>query len=83
MSRYLSRWTVSAGWIVAMLAIWAMFVPTSISPVTALLIGLAGLLVTFFGITVLQDGESPRSVSAILTDLEAEPKKPGLEARQP
>lgn len=74
MKMHMNRWTVSLGWIVLMVILAALIVPGTMSMQLFVLLGLVGLVVAFFGSTVLQDSRPPRSMSAILNDLEEEPK---------
>jgi hypothetical protein len=79
----MSRWKISLGWAVLMMIVWTVFVPTSISVLAFVLLGLTGLVVSSFGSTFLADSESPRSIDAILNQLEAEPKTGALKTRRP
>jgi hypothetical protein len=81
MNKYTNRWTVSLGWMVAMLIVWSLFVPGSVSVTTFFLLGALGLIVTVFGGTFLKDRQPPQSVGAIIADLEAPPGTDGASSR--
>ncbi len=72
MTTYLNRWTIMLGWMVLLSIVWTLFVPGSISVTTFVLFGMIGLIAAFFGSALVRDSQPPRSVNAILGDLEAE-----------
>jgi hypothetical protein len=82
MNTHMNRWIAPLGWTVAMLILWALFVPTRLSVTTFVLLGVTGLVVSFFGSTFFRESQPPRSVNAILDELEAEPKAAGPSGRQ-
>lgn len=63
-------WTLAAAWATAMMVIWVLFVPSHISHVWFALLALAGLFASLFGAALVGDSQAPRSVGAILADLE-------------
>jgi hypothetical protein len=71
MNPYTNRWTVSLAWLVGMLIVWSLFVPRSVSVTTFFLLVAIGLVISMFGASFLKDGQPPRSVGAIIGDLEA------------
>jgi Co/Zn/Cd efflux system component len=71
---YVSRWTVAGGWAILMAFVGAFAVPTHLSGTMFTLVALAGLFVSLFGSDLLGDSQAPRSVNAILADLEADRK---------
>jgi len=74
MKTYVNRWTVAVGWVILMGLVGAGFVPTPLSGTMFVLVAAAGLFVSLFGSALLGDSRAPRSVNAILADLEAEGK---------
>jgi len=70
---YMNRWTVSLVWIIGMLIVWALFVPRTVSVTTFVLLVAAGLIVSAFGAMVLNNSRPPRSMVAIIGELEAPP----------
>jgi membrane associated rhomboid family serine protease len=74
MNTYTNRWTVLLNWTVVMLIVWSLFVPRTVSVTTFVLLGATGLIVSVFGAMFLKDSQPPRSVNAILGELEAQPK---------
>jgi Co/Zn/Cd efflux system component len=72
MKTYVNRWTVALSWAVLMLIVWALFVPKGVSATTFVMLSLTGLVVAVVGPMLLANHEPPRSMSAILGDLEAE-----------
>jgi membrane associated rhomboid family serine protease len=73
MNTHINRWTVSLSWTVAMLIVWSLFVPRTVSVTTFVLLGATGLIVSVFGAMFVKSSQPPQSVSAILGDLEAQP----------
>jgi hypothetical protein len=71
MTTYVNRWTMALAWTVSMSIVWTLFVPRGISVATFVLLGCAGLLVSFIGGTLVHNSEPPRSVAQILSDVEA------------
>jgi Co/Zn/Cd efflux system component len=69
-----NRWTVAGGWVILMGCVGAFAVPTHLSGTMFALVALAGLCVPLFGSAVLGDSQAPRSVNAILAELEADSK---------
>jgi len=70
MNGYINRWTVALGWMILMAVVGALFVPAGLSVTSFVLLGLIGLTVAFFGSALIRDSQPPRSVGAILDDLE-------------
>ncbi len=66
-----ARWTIAVGWMTAMALVWAVFVPNPMSSVVFTLIAAGGLFVMLCGAALLSDSQAPRSVTAIIADLEA------------
>ena len=56
-----------------MLIVWSLFVPRTVSVTTFSLLVATGLIVSFFGAMFLEDRQPPRSVGAIIGELEAQP----------
>jgi hypothetical protein len=75
MISHINLWTASGAWAVMTLAVWALFVPSHVSVPTFLLLGLTGVLLLFYGWTFIQESRPARSVSAILAELDAQPKE--------
>ena len=73
MGMSMNRWITSAIWVGLMLIVWSLFVPRPVSVTTFFLFGATGLIVTVFGAMFLNDSQPPRSVNAILSELEARP----------
>jgi hypothetical protein len=71
---YVNRWTVSLSWIVGMLIVWSLLVPRPVSVTTFVLFGATGLVVSVFGATFLKDSQPPRSMTAILGEVDGQPK---------
>jgi hypothetical protein len=66
------------GWVVSMLVVWILFVPAGLSAATVLVLGAAGLCAVIFGGAMVRDGEAPRSVVDILSELETgQPRSAG------
>jgi len=74
MKAYVNRWTAVVAWVILMGVVGAFFVPTLLSGTMFVLVALAGLFVSLFGSALLGDSQAPRSVNAILADLEEEGK---------
>jgi hypothetical protein len=71
--RYLNRWTVSLVWIIGMVIVWALFVPRTVSVTTLVLLVAVGLIVSVFGAMFVSNSQPPRSMAAIIGELEAQP----------
>lgn len=65
-----NRWIVTVGWMTAMAFVWAILVPVQLSSIVVAFIAAAGLFVTHCGAALLSDSQAPRSVTAIIADLE-------------
>lgn len=72
MTTYTNRWTVSLAWLVGMLIVWSFVVSQSVSTITLFILAAIGLVISLFGAELLSDAQPPRSMSAIIGDLEAQ-----------
>lgn len=74
MRSYLNRWTLAVAWVVAMLVVWTLFVPSGLSVTTFVLCGIAGLLALFAGGALMRGGTPPHSMNQIISELEEGPR---------
>ncbi len=81
MNTYLNRWSAALGWLVLMVIVWTVFVPTQISVTTFVTVALLGLITSFFGVALVQDSQPPRSIGQILSEIEAGGAPPGSDRR--
>ncbi len=70
--RYVNRWTISVIWMIGMLIVWSLFVPRAVSVTTFVLLAAVGLIVSVFGAILLNDSQPPRSMTAIIGEVEAQ-----------